>query len=311
MTQAAVCIMGPTASGKTDLALALAERYPFEIISVDSAMVYRGMDIGTAKPDKATLAQYPHRLIDILDPVQAYSAADFCRDAQQAIGEIQQRGAWPLLVGGTFLYFNALLDGLSELPSADAGLRQQLLDRAQQYGWSHMHQELSQVDALSAQRIHPNDPQRIQRALEVYYASGKPLSVWHAESKRQQLVQPALKLILANDDRKTLGQKISKRFQQMLKLGFVEEVEQLFAREDLHQDLPSMRCVGYRQIWQYLDQQFSYEEMQEKAVIATRQFAKRQYTWLRRERQLNWLDPSSNQVLDLAEKNLINAGFQL
>jgi len=306
-----VLIMGATASGKTDLALSLAERYPFDIISVDSAMVYRGMDIGTAKPDKQTLARFPHQLVDILDPAQAYSAAEFCRDANQAIANSLEQGRWPLLVGGTFLYFNAWLHGLSNLPSADTELREQLLARAQQVGWAAMHRELAEHDAPSAARIHPNDPQRIQRALEVYYSSGKPLSVWHAEEQKSASAYPSYKLILAPEDRRVLDSRIEKRFQLMLNQGLVEEVELLFRRPDLSADLPSIRSVGYRQVWQWLSGEFSYTELQERAVIATRQFAKRQFTWLRRDKGLPWIDPMRGQVFEKALEKLKIAGFPL
>jgi len=310
-TPSVVLIMGPTATGKTDLAIALAEKYPFDIISVDSAMVYRGMDIGTAKPDKQTLQRYPHQLIDILDPADSYSAAEFCRDANAAIAASFRHGRWPLLVGGTFLYINAWIHGLSDLPSADAALREQLLRRAQDKGWSGMHQELATIDPDSAARIHPNDPQRIQRALEVYYTSGKPLSVWHAEEKTSATPFPLCKLILAPQQRATLATRIEKRFQTMLNLGLVEEVEQLFRRPDLNPDLPSIRSVGYRQVWQWLSGEFSYTEMQDKAVIATRQFAKRQYTWLQREKGQPWIDPLCEPVFEIAQQRLKIAGFPL
>jgi len=304
-------IMGPTACGKTDLAIALAEKYPFDIISVDSAMVYRGMDIGTAKPDKDTLRRYPHQLIDILDPAQAYSAADFCRDARQAVEASFRRGRWPLLVGGTFLYFNAWINGLSQLPSADATIRAQLLDRAQNIGWAGMHRELAEVDRISAARIHPNDPQRIQRALEVFYSSGKPLSVWHAEENKSACPFPMCKLVLAPEDRGLLAPRIEKRFQAMLNLGLLDEVEQLFRRPDLSAETPSIRSVGYRQVWKWLAGEYSYSEMQEKAVTATRQFAKRQYTWLQKEKGQAWINPLTEQVIEIAQQKLKIAGFPL
>jgi len=310
-TPKVVLIMGPTASGKTDLAIALAEKYPFDIISVDSAMVYRGMDIGTAKPDQATLARFPHRLINILDPAQAYSAAEFCHDANVAIEESFSHGRWPLLVGGTFLYFNAWIHGLTNLPSADARLRSQISARAEQQGWPAVHQELAAVDAVSAARIHPNDPQRIQRALEVFYSSGKPLSVWHNEEKKSASQFPLCKLILAPQDRNLLASRIEKRFQTMLNLGLVEEVEKLFRRSDLNDNMPSIRSVGYRQVWQWLNGEYSYSEMREKAVIATRQFAKRQYTWLRREKSQPWIDPINDQVIEIAKERLKLVGFPL
>ena len=250
----AVCLMGPTAAGKTDLAVTLVEQLPMDIISVDSVMVYRGMDIGSAKPDSATLARAPHRLIDIRDPAEAYSAAQFREDALREMAEISGEGRFPLLVGGTMLYFRALLSGLSSLPSADAEIRTRLEAEAEVEGWASLHRRLAEVDAAAATRIHPNDPQRIQRALEVYELTGVPLS----ELQQQQQVDQALpyriiKLAVAPADRSILHQRIAQRIEQMLREGLVEEVESLRQRGDLHLDLPALRAVGYRQVWEFLD----------------------------------------------------------
>lgn len=282
----AICLMGPTASGKTDLAIYLCEQLPLEIISVDSAMVYRGMDIGTAKPDADTLRRAPHRLIDLVDPAEAYSAARFREDALREMATITAQGHIPLLVGGTMLYFRALLQGLSELPSADESVRQRLEAEGQRLGWEQLHARLAKVDPEAAQRIHPNDPQRIQRALEVYEMTGVSLS----ELQKQQSMEPfpyrVLKIAVIPADRAVLHSRIAQRFQVMLEQGFVAEVEGLFKRGDLDQSLPSIRAVGYRQIWDFLQGRIDYTDMVEKGVIATRQLAKRQLTWLRSEPDL-------------------------
>lgn len=290
---AVVFLMGPTASGKTALATELFQRLPAELISVDSALIYRGMDIGTAKPTAAELALAPHHLIDIRDPAQSYSAADFRTDALRLIAEIQHRGNIPILVGGTMLYFKALLDGISPLPEADPLIRAQLEQEAAEKGWPAMHAELVKVDAVSAQRIHPNDPQRINRALEVYRISGRSLTELTAE-KGEPFAFPAHQFAIAPEDRAVLHQRIAVRFEQMLAAGFEQEVRQLKQRADLHPDLPSMRCVGYRQMWQYLDGECSYVDMKEQGIAATRQLAKRQLTWLRSWQQLNWLSSNAS-----------------
>jgi tRNA dimethylallyltransferase len=284
----AIFIMGPTASGKTELALALADRLDCGLISVDSALVYRGMDIGTAKPTAATLARYPHRLIDICDPADAYSAARFRTDALQAMAEITASGRVPLLVGGTMLYFRALQLGLSPLPEADAQLRRELAERLEREGSAAMHRWLSRVDPPAAARIHPNDPQRIQRALEVYLIGGRRITeLWG--SSDSGFGYRAIKLVRSPRDRLVLHRRIAGRFDAMLEQGFEAEVSRLAARADLTPELPSMRCVGYRQMLQYLRGEYSSGEMRERAIIATRQLAKRQYTWLRAERDCCWL----------------------
>ena len=283
-------LMGPTASGKTALALELCRQMPFEIISVDSAMVYRGMDIGTAKPTAATLALTPHRLIDICDPSEVYSAGHFRADALKEIQAIHAENKIPLLVGGTGLYFRALQRGIADLPVADVFIRRKLTEEAASGGWQKMHERLRQVDAASAERIHPNDPQRIQRALEVYQVSGRPLSSFFTEEKNRALSCKIIKIIVAPADRAMLHERIRQRFEQMIEFGLINEVESLYARGDLSADLPSMRIVGYRQVWQYLESSLNREEMLEKAVVATRQLAKRQLTWLRAELDACWFD---------------------
>jgi tRNA dimethylallyltransferase len=285
-----VLLMGPTAAGKTDVAVQLVEQGNFEIISVDSALVYREMNIGTAKPDAETLERAPHFLIDIRDPAQAYSAAEFVSDAGQLITEIHDRGNTPLLCGGTMLYFRALTEGLSELPKADEEIRQTLVDEASEKGWSAMHAQLKSIDPEAANRIHPNDPQRIQRALEIFRITGMSMSDWLQRNKPEGLPHRFIKQVLAPSDRSVLHQRIEQRFDQMLAQGFVEEVEKLRLRPDLNRDKPSMRSVGYRQIWQYLDGEFGLEEARLKGIAATRQLAKRQFTWLRAVEGAQWFD---------------------
>ena len=283
-----IFLLGPTASGKTALATAFYQRLNTELISVDSALVYRGMDIGTAKPTAAELALAPHHLLDIRDPAQSYSAADFRADALRLIAEIQHRGNIPVLVGGTMLYFKALLEGISPLPEADAAVRQQLEHEASVHGWAVLHQQLADIDPVAAARIHPNDPQRINRALEVYRITGRSLTELTAE-KGEPFAYPVHQFAIAPDDRAVLHQRIAQRYMLMLQQGFEQEVAQLKRRADLHLDLPSMRCVGYRQMWQYLDGECSYEQMVERGIAATRQLAKRQLTWLRSWQGLQWL----------------------
>lgn len=296
--KAAILIMGPTASGKTDLALDLNNRLPCRIISVDSAMIYRQMDIGTAKPDPEILTKVPHSLVDILDPSERYSAANFRQDALREIDESIREGRIPLLVGGTMLYFRALQEGLSELPSADPKLRLALEQQAQELGWDRMHQKLAQVDRESAQRIHPNDPQRIQRALEVFELTGKPLTEHFRDSVQNELPCNFVKVVVSPDQREVLHERIAARFEQMLDLGFVDEVQRLKQRGDLDLSLPSMRAVGYRQIWEYLEGERGYDEALERAVIATRQLAKRQLTWLRAESDVEWFDSCRSDLYD-------------
>ncbi|MCE5981029.1 tRNA (adenosine(37)-N6)-dimethylallyltransferase MiaA [Pseudomonas sp. LF19] len=296
----AIFLMGPTAAGKTDLAIELTKVLPCELISVDSALVYRGMDIGTAKPSKEILAAHPHRLIDILDPAESYSAADFRRDALEAMADITARGKIPLLVGGTMLYYKALLEGLADMPAADPQVRAELEDEVQRLGLHALHQQLAAVDPESAARIHPNDPQRLIRALEVYRVSGLTMTSHRqrqsAESSAAgtsaagQLPYTVASLAIAPTDRHVLHERIALRFGQMLEQGFVDEVRLLRARSDLHAGLPSIRAVGYRQVWDHLDGKLTSVEMQERGIIATRQLAKRQFTWLRSWADLHWLD---------------------
>jgi len=279
-----LALAGPTASGKTAAALAIARAYAVEIISVDSALVYRGMDIGTAKPTAAELAAVPHHLIDIRDPLQAYSAAEFVLDATRLIGEIRARGKLPLLVGGTMLYFKALLDGLDAMPKADPAIRAVLEEEARQQGWPALHAELARVDPPTAARLNPADAQRIQRALEVFRASGQPMSAFHTLKKnagKDSTSSATLLISLEPDKRAWLHERIAQRFDAMLAAGFLDEVRALRARGDLHPDLPSMRCVGYRQAWEALDGLWPIAELRDRGIFATRQLAKRQLTWLR------------------------------
>ena len=288
--------MGPTASGKTALAIELVKNYNCEIISVDSALIYQQMDVGSAKPDAAELAVAPHHLIDIIDPAQSYSAADFRKDALLKI-EIISRGKTPLLVGGTMMYFKALIEGLSPLPAADELIRTQIAAEAEALGWQALHDELKRVDPVAAERIHPNDPQRLARALEVFRISGKSLTEL-TKTKSDALPYQAVQFAIAPNDRKVLHKAIETRFMTMLDQGFVEEVTKLKSRDDLHLELPSMRCVGYRQCWQYLDGEYDYETMVEKAIVATRQLAKRQLTWLRGWPELIWLESGAESNLE-------------
>nr|VFK16469.1 MAG: tRNA dimethylallyltransferase [Candidatus Kentron sp. LPFa] len=278
-----IFLSGPTASGKTDIAVDLVRRLPLEIISVDSTLVYRGLDIGAGKPKPDILAMAPHRLIDIRDPVQAYSAAEFIKDARMAIREIEENGRIPLLAGGTGLYFRALRHGLSPLPPANPAVRKQLTEQAEKWGWSMLHRRLAQVDPLAAARIHPNDPQRIQRALEVYELTNSPMTTLLARRTEDTFDHPIIQLILEPTDRSALQERIAARFHEMLAHGLVAEVQRLRARDDLHDDLPSMRAVGYRQAWRYLAGRISYPDMVATAIAATRQLARRQLTWLRSE----------------------------
>jgi tRNA dimethylallyltransferase len=285
-----VFLMGPTASGKTALALELCAELPFEIISVDSAMVYRGMDIGTAKPDADVRANYPHRLIDICDPAETYSAGTFREDALKEIQAIHSTRKIPLLVGGTGLYFRALERGIADLPAADPYIREQLMDEAKIHGWERMHARLQEVDPVSAERIHPNDPQRIQRALEVYQLSGKALSTFFSNDNERALPYSCIKVAINPEDRSILHNRIKVRFEQMIEFGLINEVKSLYARKDLSAEMSSMRIVGYRQIWQHLDGELDERGMLDKAIVVTRQLAKRQLTWLRSEKQLSWFD---------------------
>ncbi|GLT16340.1 tRNA dimethylallyltransferase [Vibrio zhanjiangensis] len=305
----ALFLMGPTASGKTDLAIRLREKFPVEIISVDSALIYQGMDIGTAKPDNIELSKAPHRLINILDPIEAYSAADFRRDALKEMHDISQQGKIPLLVGGTMLYYKALLEGLSPLPAANPEIRQQIEQEALTHGWDVLHDQLKQVDPISANRIHPNDPQRLSRALEVYRISGKTLTEL-TQTKGDSLPFRVKQFAIAPKERAELHRRIELRFEQMIKAGFEDEVRNLYAREGLHPDLPSIRCVGYRQMWDYLDGNSTLDEAIFKGICATRQLAKRQITWLRSWDDLTWLDSENiEQALETVSNTIVSDGF--
>ena len=304
----AIFLMGPTAAGKTDTAMALHERLGHELISVDSAMVYRGMDIGSAKPSAAELARAPHRLIDIRDPAEPYSAADFREDALQEMRQISAAGSVPLLVGGTMLYFKRLVEGVANLPAADAAIRQRLEAIRQHDGLAALHRMLAEVDAASAQRIHPNDPQRLMRALEVYYVSGRPMSELWAEQQPETFPWRVMSIALAPSDRQLLHNRIAVRFKTMLAEGLIDEVAALKQRTDIHLGLPAMKSVGYRQVWDYLDGKYDENELIERGVIATRQLAKRQLTWLRSWPSLTWIDSQQPDVLDKVLKFVRESG---
>lgn len=304
----AIFLMGPTAAGKTDTAMALHERLGHELISVDSAMVYRGMDIGSAKPSAAELARAPHRLIDIRDPSEPYSAADFREDALQEMRQISAAGRVPLLVGGTMLYFKRLVEGVANLPAADAAIRQRLEAIRQNEGLAALHRILAEVDADSAQRIHPNDPQRLMRALEVYYVSGRPMSELWAEQQPETFPWRVMSIALAPSDRQLLHNRIAVRFKTMLAEGLIDEVAALKQRSDIHLGLPAMKSVGYRQVWEHLDGKYDENELIERGVIATRQLAKRQLTWLRSWPSLTWVDSQQPDVLDKVLKFVRESG---
>lgn len=288
-----VFIMGPTATGKTDLAIHIYNEYASELISVDSALVYRGMDIGTAKPAPEVLARAPHHLIDIIDPAEVYSAGQFRDDALKLMRGSVAAGCTPVLVGGTMLYFNALQKGMAEMPEVPPEIKQAIAAEAAEKGMPALHRRLAQVDPVSARRIHPNDPQRIKRALELYDCTGKTLTdYWQAQkSQASRFPYARVKIALVPPDRVVLRKRITQRFDMMLKQGFIEEVEALYQRADLHAEMPSIRAVGYRQVWAYLAGDIGFETMREKAIIATAQLAKRQMTWLRKEAECNFIDP--------------------
>ena len=294
----AIALMGPTASGKTRLAIELAQQMNGEIISVDSALVYRGMDIGTAKPSLEERQGVPHHLIDLLDPAEAFSTGQFRQLALQLLAEITGRGRLPLLTGGTMLYFNALFNGLAELPEADEAMRSQIDAEAASLGWVALHGELARVDPSAGARIHPNDPQRIQRALEVYRLTGVTLSEWCARGRSEPPPYAICRLIIAPGDRQALHERIRLRFLAMLEQGLVEEVSSLYRRGDLHENLPAIRAVGYRQVWAYLAGQMDYQPMVDRGIFATRQFAKRQFTWLRREESATRFLSEDPQLLE-------------
>ncbi|MBP6799185.1 MAG: tRNA (adenosine(37)-N6)-dimethylallyltransferase MiaA [Luteimonas sp.] len=310
----AIALMGPTASGKTALALDWAERFGGEVVSVDSALVYRGLEIGAAKPDAVERARAPHHLLDLRDPWQAYSAAEFAVGARAAIDDILARGRLPILAGGTGLYFHALLRGLSPMPEADPAMRSAIETQARERGWPAMHAELAQVDPAAAARIRPSDPQRIQRALEVFRLSGRPISDWQRERPASTLPVKVLKLIVAPADRATLHRRIAARFDAMLAAGFLDEVRALRAMPQLQAhpaplDLPAIRAVGYRQAWEHLDGAFDAAGFRDRAVFATRQLAKRQLTWLRGELDARWFDPEADAGagIDAAVRGFLGA----
>jgi tRNA dimethylallyltransferase len=302
----AICLMGPTASGKTEVAVSLRKRFPIEIISVDSAMVYRGLDIGTAKPDRETLLRAPHRLIDIREPEERYSAGDFVRDAHREMRDIWAAGRVPLLVGGTMMYFRSLTAGIAELPGANPQIRAKIEKDAEKSGWPALHERLKVVDPIAAGRINPNDSQRIQRALEVYLDSDRPLTEWQTEAGD---LAPAdvrfLKMALFIRDRSVLHERIEGRLKMMFNNGLLDEVRALYERPSLIGEHPSMRSVGYRQVWEYLEGASTLEEARAKALYATRQLAKRQVTWLRRERDVVMFDPLESVTIDAMSKSLI------
>ncbi|MGI9248653.1 MAG: tRNA (adenosine(37)-N6)-dimethylallyltransferase MiaA [Woeseiaceae bacterium] len=297
--------MGPTASGKTDIAISLRKRFPCDIVSVDSALVYRGMDIGTAKPDSETLKRAPHRLIDIRDPEDGYSAGDFVRDARDEMRAILANGRIPLLVGGTMMYFRALTEGIAELPQADDEVRRQIDEQANKLGWPAVHAELQIVDPIAAERINPNDSQRIQRALEVYRISGKALTEWQQEASGPTDNVTYLKIALQIEPRKLLHARIALRLDQMMESGFIDELRGLRERPGVTRDSSSMRSVGYRQFWNYLEDECSLDEAKDRALFATRQLAKRQITWLRSERSVFTVSPLEAGAIDTISKHLV------
>jgi tRNA dimethylallyltransferase len=299
----AIFLMGPTAAGKTELAMALSNALPVELISVDSALVYKAMDIGTAKPSADELQRYPHHLIDILDPTEPYSAGQFREDALALMADITSRGKIPLLVGGTMLYFNALQRGLADLPSADPIIRAQLDKDIEQYGLAEMHKRLAQIDPVSAARIHVNDPQRLQRALEVFEITGKTITEL-TQKQVDNLPYTVLKVIITPFDRAVLHQRIEVRYRNMIERGFLDEVRGLYQREDCHAQLPAIRSVGYRQAWAYLDGDYDIDTFIYKAIVATRQMAKRQLTWLRSQDDGVWFDSSTGLPIDAVKAYL-------
>lgn len=315
-----IFLMGPTASGKTDLAIALRQHLPVELISVDSALVYRGMDIGSAKPSAQEQALAPHRLIDIRDPAEPYSVADFLADAEREITAIHAQGKIPLLVGGTMLYFRALLDGLAEMPAADPEVRAQIEREAEEFGWPHIHAQLAEVDPETAADIHPNHSQRVSRALEVYRVSGKTMAQLREHQHQSPAVQSfcerynVCQLAIAPRDRSILHQRIAVRFEKMLANGLIDEVTRLYQRGDLHPDLPAIRAVGYRQVWDYLEGHLDYSEMTERGIIATRQLAKRQFTWLRGwstspNSELHWIYTETEQGISLTKEEIVRCAL--
>ena len=303
----AIFLLGPTASGKSDLAMKLTSHLPVELVSVDSALVYRDMNIGTAKPDAEILRQYPHHLVDIRNPDEVYSAADFRSEVLTLMSAISERGNIPLLVGGTMLYFKVLIEGIASMPAADSAIREKIVREAETGGWQKVHQRLAEVDPESAARIHPNDPQRLQRALEIWELTGESMTQLH--KKQQDLVSlpfSVCQLAIIPSDRADLHRIIAARFEQMIKDGFIEEVEHLREKYDLNAELPSIKSVGYRQVWQYLEGEVDRKAMQERAIIATRQLAKRQFTWLRGWSNLKEIPfPEVNEALKIIQSSSI------
>ena len=300
----AIFLMGPTAAGKTDAAILLHQKYQADIISVDSALVYQGMDIGTAKPDAKTLQQAPHALVDICATWEPYSASNFCQDAKALMQQSVENNRIPLLAGGTMLYYNALQHGLSQLPEANPEIRAKIQAIADDLGWEHVHELLAEVDPDSAARIHPNDPQRINRAYEVYLLTGQTMTTWYQLDQGESLPYDTLKIIIAPADRSVLHERIALRFHQMLNQGFLDEMRTLMANPRNHDELPSMRSVGYRQAWEHLEGKTSREDFIFKGIAATRQLAKRQLTWLRKEPDASWLDPMESDYLDKLQQQV-------
>jgi len=294
----AIFLMGPTAAGKTDAAILLHEKYNADIISVDSALVYKGMNIGSAKPDTETLKRAPHALVDVCETWEPYSASNFCTDAKALMQTSIDNNRIPLLAGGTMLYYNALQHGLSELPQADPKIRAKIQSLANEKGWQHVHDLLTEVDPISAERIHPNDPQRINRAYEVYLLTGKTMTQWYELDQGQKLKYDTLKIIISPNDRSVLHERIALRFKLMLEQGFLDEIQTLMDKPKNHRDLPSMRSVGYRQAWEHLEGKTSKDDFIFKGIAATRQLAKRQLTWLRKENDAIWLDPMMPDYLN-------------
>lgn len=296
--------MGPTAAGKTDAAILLHQKYQGDIISVDSALVYKGMDIGTAKPDAMTLQKAPHALVDVCETWEPYSAANFCSNASQLMQQSIDNKRFPILAGGTMMYYSALQNGLSQLPEADPVTRVKIQTMAAELGWEHIHELLSEVDPESAERIHPNDPQRINRAYEVYLLTGQTMTDWYQQDQGQKLNYNTLKIIISPEDRSVLHDRIALRFKLMLKEGFLDEMRTLMANPKNHDELPSMRSVGYRQAWEHLEGKTNQDDFIFKGIVATRQLAKRQLTWLRKEEDAIWLDPMKSGYLEKLQQNV-------
>ncbi len=300
----AILLMGPTAAGKTDAAILLHQKYQGDIISVDSALVYKGMDIGTAKPNAETLLKAPHALVDVCETWEPYSAANFCHDAIDLMHKSVDNKRVPILAGGTMMYYNAIQNGLSKLPEADPATREKIQSMANDLGWEHIHELLSEVDPESAKRIHPNDPQRINRAYEVYLLSGQTMTTWYKLDQGQKLKYNSLKIIISPEDRSVLHERIALRFKLMLKQGFLNEMRTLMDNPRNNDELPSMRSVGYRQAWEHLEGKTSLDDFIFKGIVATRQLAKRQLTWLRKEPDAIWLDPMKPGYLDKLQQHV-------